>query len=103
MTRSPDSLIPSGVKQLAVEKREDKAFSCRQEGKANLQAAIQVNVVSASSIPPVSRPTQLDLFLGASLCPQGEACHDWNKARVKPNRRDDVSDGIGRRHAEKDH
>jgi hypothetical protein len=48
MTRSPDSLIPSEVEQLASEKRDDKAFKCRQEGKANLRAATQVNAVSAS-------------------------------------------------------
>ena len=48
MTRSPDSLIPSDVEQLALEKRDDKAFICRQEGKANLRAATQVNAVSAS-------------------------------------------------------
>jgi hypothetical protein len=27
MTRSPDSLIPSGAEQSALEKRDDKAFS----------------------------------------------------------------------------
>ncbi|MGH8338631.1 MAG: hypothetical protein ACRETL_17805 [Gammaproteobacteria bacterium] len=45
MTRSPDSLIPSVAEQLAAEKRDDKAFDCRQEGKANLRAATQVNAV----------------------------------------------------------
>ncbi len=39
MTRSPDSLIPSGAEQSALEKRDDKAFTCRQEGEANLRAA----------------------------------------------------------------
>lgn len=48
MTRSPDSLIPSAAGHLAVEKRDDKAFKCRQEGEANLRAATQVNAVSAS-------------------------------------------------------
>ena len=38
MTRSPHSLIPSGVEQSALEKRDDKAFNCRQEGEANLRA-----------------------------------------------------------------
>jgi hypothetical protein len=33
MTRSPDSLIPSSVEQSAVEKRDDKAFTCRQGGE----------------------------------------------------------------------
>src|ERR1700757_5191144 len=64
MTRSPDSLIPSGVEQSATEKRDGKAFTCRQEGEANLRAATQVNVVSASSTPPVSKPIQLELFRG---------------------------------------
>ena len=39
MTRSPDSLIPSGAEQSAAEKRDDEAFKCRQEGEANLRAA----------------------------------------------------------------
>lgn len=47
MTRSPDSLIPSGAEQLATEKRDDKASTCRLGGEANLRAATQVNVVSA--------------------------------------------------------
>src|SRR5690349_9032984 len=64
MTHSPDSLIPSDSGQPDPEKRDDKAFKCRQEGEANLRAATQVNAVSASSTPPVSRPTQLDLFPG---------------------------------------
>jgi hypothetical protein len=63
MTRSPDSLIPSEAEQSATEKRDDKAFTCRQEGEANLRAATQVNVVSASSTPPVSKPIQLELTL----------------------------------------
>ena len=39
MNRSPDSQIPSVAEQLAAEKRDDKAFSSRQEGEANLRAA----------------------------------------------------------------
>ena len=69
MTRSPDSLVPSAAGQPAAEKRDDKAFICRQEGEANLRAATEVNAVSASTTPPVSRPIQLDLIPGASLCP----------------------------------
>ena len=69
MTRSPDSLVPSVAGQPATEKRDDKAFTCRQEGEANLRAATEVNAVSASSTPPVSRPIQLELIPGASLCP----------------------------------
>src|SRR5450631_1915310 len=49
MTRSPDSLIPFGAGQPASEKRDDKAFDCRQEGEANLRAATQVNVGSATA------------------------------------------------------
>ena len=64
MTRSPDSLIPSDAGQPASEKRDDKAFNCRQEGEANLRAATQVNVVSASLTPPAITPIQLDLFPG---------------------------------------
>ena len=64
MTRSPDSLIPFDAGQPAPEKRDDKAFNCRQEGEANLRAATQVNAVSASSTPPAITPIQLDLFPG---------------------------------------
>ena len=76
MTRSPDSLIPSGAEQSAPEKRDDKAFNCRQEGEANLRAATQVNAVSASLTPPVITPIQLELFPGRACVPRGEACHD---------------------------
>ena len=69
MTRSPDSLIPSVAGQPAAEKRDDKAFTCRQEGEANLRAATEVNAVSASLTPPVSRPIQLDLFPGLLQSP----------------------------------
>ena len=68
MTRSPDSLIPFDAGQPVPEKRDDKAFSCRQEGEANLRAATEVNVVSASSTPPAITPIQLDLFPGRA-CP----------------------------------
>lgn len=64
MTRSPDSLVSSAAEQSATEKRDDKAFICRQGGEANLRAATEVNAVSASTAPPVSRPTQLELFPG---------------------------------------
>jgi hypothetical protein len=68
MTRSPDSLVPSADGQPSVEKRDDKASNCRQGGEANPRAATQVNAVSASSTPPASRPTQLELFPGRA-CP----------------------------------
>jgi hypothetical protein len=100
MTRSPDSLIPSGVGQPAPEKRDDKAFNCRQEGEANPRAATQVNVVSASSIPPAITPIQPGLNPGASLSPRGEACYGSEyseKASETPGR------CTGRRHAEKAH
>jgi hypothetical protein len=64
MTRSLDSLIPSESGQPEPEKRDDKAFNCRQEGEANLRAATQVNAVTASSTPPAITPIQLDLFPG---------------------------------------
>ena len=35
MTRSPDSLVPSGSGQPETEKRDDKALTCWQEGEAN--------------------------------------------------------------------
>jgi hypothetical protein len=98
VTRSPDSLIPSVVRQPAPEKRDDKAFKCRQEGAANLRAATQVNAVSASSTPLVSLPTQLGSLPGASLCPRGEACHD---SEYSENGAESPGRSIGRRHAEK--
>lgn len=93
MTRSPDSLIPSVVGQPAAEKRDDKAFKCRQEGEANLRAATQVNAVSASSTPPVSRPTQLDLFPGRACVLEAKPATIRSTARMEPNRRDGVSGG----------
>ena len=60
MTRSPDSLIPFDAGQPASEKRDDKAFDCRQEGEANLRAVTEVNVVSASSTPPINGGAIID-------------------------------------------
>jgi len=68
MTCSPDSQIPFDAGQPASKKRDDKAFNCRREGEANLRAATEVNVVSASSTPPAITPIQLDLFPGRA-CP----------------------------------
>src|SRR5580700_7325466 len=68
MTRSPNSQIPSGTGQPATEKRDDKAFDCRQGGEANLRAATQVNAVTASSYPPAITPIQLETFPGRA-CP----------------------------------
>src|SRR5450432_1654843 len=93
MTRSPDSLVSSVAGQPAREKRDDEAFNCRQEGEANLRAATQVNAVSASLTPPVSRPIQLDLFPGRACVPKAKPATIRRTARVKPNRRDGVSGG----------
>jgi len=93
MTRSPDSLVSSVAGQPAREKRDDEAFNCRQEGEANLRAATQVNAVSASLTPPVSRPIQLDLFPGRACVPKAKPATIRSRARIKPNRRDGVSGG----------
>jgi hypothetical protein len=93
MTRSPDGLVSSAAGQPAVEKRDDKAFMCRQEGEANLRAATQVNAVSASLTPSVSKPIQLDLFPGRACVPKAKPATVRNTARMEPNRRDGVSGG----------
>src|SRR5450432_2494547 len=97
MTRSPDSLVSSVAGQPAAEKRDDEAFICRQEGEANLRAATQVNAVSASLTPPVSRPTQLELFPGRACVPKAKPVTIRNTARMEPNRRDGVSGGSTQR------
>jgi len=51
-----------------MKKRDDKAFTSRREGKTNARAVTPVNVVAASSTPPTSKPTQLELFPGRA-CP----------------------------------
>src|SRR5438105_13339273 len=93
MIRSPDSLIPFDAGQPASKKRDDKAFDCRQEGEANLRAAIEVNVVSASSYPPAIKPIQLDLFPGRACPLEAKPATDRNAARVNPDRRDGVQGG----------
>src|ERR1700756_1139978 len=93
MTRSPDSLIPSGVEQSATEKRDDKAFTCRQEGEANLRAATQVNAVSASLTPPVSKPIQLELSPGRACVLEAKPATIRSTARMEPNCWDGVSGG----------
>src|SRR4051812_37185119 len=72
MTRSPDSLIPSAAEQSATEKRDDKAFKCRQEGEANLRAATEVNAVTASLTPPAITPIQLEFFRGRACVPKAK-------------------------------
>ena len=89
MTRSPDSLIPSDAGQPATEKRDDKAFNCRQEGEANLRAATQVNAVSASSTPPAITPIQLELFPGRA-CPLRRSLPRFGIQREERDRRDGV-------------
>ena len=93
MTRSPDSQIPSGAGQPATEKRDDKAFDCRQEGEANLRAATQVNVVSASSYPPAITPIQLDLFPGRACPLEAKPAMARSTAKRDPSRRDGVEGG----------
>ena len=93
MIRSPDSLVSSAAEQSATEKRDDKAFNGRQEGEANLRAATEVNAVSASTTPPVNRPTQLELFPGRACVPKAKPVTIRNTARMEPNRRDGVSGG----------
>ena len=70
MTRSPDSLVPSGSGQPEPEKRDDKALTCWQEGEATLRAATGVNAVTTSSYPPAITPTQLEFF-PRRACPLG--------------------------------
>src|SRR6204780_798675 len=93
MTRSPDSLIPFGAGQPASEKRDDKAFNCRQEGEANRRAATEVNVISASLTPPVITPIQLDLFPGRACSPEAKPATVRSTARRNPICRDGVEDG----------
>jgi RNA-directed DNA polymerase len=93
MTRSPDSLVPSGSGQPESEKRDDKALNCRQEGEANLRAATEVNAVSASSYPPAITPIQLELFPGRACPLEAKPATDRNNARINPARRDGVEGG----------
>jgi hypothetical protein len=93
MTRSLDSLIPSDAEQWAAEKRDDKAFTCRQGGEANLRAATELNAVSASLTPPVSRRTQLELFPGRACVPEAKPATVQPSARLGLDRRDGVSGG----------
>jgi len=93
MTRSPDSQIPSGTGQPVTEKRDDKAFSSRTEGEANLRAATQVNVVSASSTLPAIKPIQLELISGRARPFGAKSDTDWKQARRRPIRRGGVEDG----------
>ena len=93
MTRSPDSLISSGAGQPVLEKRDDKAFKCRQESEANLWAATPVNVVSASLPPPAIKPIQLEFIPGRACLCKAKPATDRKLAREGPVRRDGVEDG----------
>ena len=93
MTRSPDSLVPSGSGQPDPEKRDDKALTCWQEGEANLRAATEVNAVSASSYPPAITPIQLDLFPGRACPLEAKPARDREVARTNPVCRDGVEGG----------
>ena len=93
MTRSPDSRIPSDSGQPDPEKRDDKAFKCRQEGEANLRAATEVNAASASSYPPAITPVQLDLFPGRACPLKAKPATTRSTARMEPSRRGGVSGG----------
>lgn len=97
MARSPDSLIPSADGQSSVEKRDDKASERRPGGEASPRAATQVNAVSASSTPPTSTPTQLELFPGR-VCPlKAKPATDQQAASNALIRRDGVKGGGTRR------
>ena len=93
MTRSPDSLVSSTAEQSEVEKRDDKAFKCRQEGEANLRAATEVNAGTASLTPPVIMPIQLELFPGRACSPETKPDTIRSTAGTNPNRRDGVWGG----------
>jgi hypothetical protein len=93
MTRSPDSLVPSGSGQPEPEKRDDEALNCWQEGEANLRAATKGNAVSASSYPPAITPIQRDLFPGRACRLEAKPATDRKAARGIPARRDGVPGG----------
>jgi hypothetical protein len=97
MTRSPDSLVPSGGGQPSAEKRDDEASSSRQGGEANPRAATQVNAVSASSTPPASTPAQLERFPGRAGLPTAKPATGRSAASDTPSRRDGVEGGGTRR------
>jgi hypothetical protein len=93
MTRTPDSLVPFASGQPDPEKRDDKAFTCWQEGEANLRAATEVNAVTASLYPPAITPIQLEFFSGRARPLEAKPAMDRNAARVSPARRDGVEGG----------
>jgi hypothetical protein len=93
MTHSPDSLVPSGSGQPELEKRDDKALTCRKGGEANLWAATEVNAVTASSYPPAIMPTQLEFFPGRACPLEAKPDMDRNQARRNSVHRHGVEGG----------
>ena len=96
MTRSPDSLIPSDDEQSSPAKWNDKASDCQEGGEANARAATPVNAVSASSTPPASKLTQLDLFSWRARPLKAKPATKRRSASNAPPRRDGV-EGSGTR------
>lgn len=92
MDRSYGILDPSTDGQSTDEKRDDKVLS-RQEGKKNLQAGTQVNVVAASSTPPARKPIQLELFPRRAGSPKAKPATKRKRAIRRPFRRDGVQGG----------
>lgn len=90
MSRSPDSLIPSDDEQLTPDKWNDKASDCQEGGEATARAATPVNAVSASSTPPASNLTQLDLFSWRASPLTAKPATKRKLARTDPPRRDGV-------------
>ena len=97
MTCSPDSLVPLNGEQLPFEKWDDKASVRRQGGEANSRAATEVNAVSASLTPPVSKPIQLELIPGRACPPKAKPATGRETARRSAIRRNGVEGGGTRR------
>ena len=70
-----------------------KPSTVGREGDANLRAATEVNVVSASSTPPAITPIQLDLFPGRACPLEAKPATARSTARRNPSRRDGVEGG----------
>jgi hypothetical protein len=102
MTRSPDSQVPSGAGQPATEKRDDKAFKCRQEGEANLRANTserRISIVSSTS----NQADSAGLNSGASLSLEGEACYGSEALETSEAKTEPPGRCTGRWHAETAH
>jgi RNA-directed DNA polymerase len=97
MARSPDSLVLSTGGKLLAEKQDDKVPKSRLGGEANPRAATQVNAVSASSTPPASNPTQLEIFPGRACPSKAKPATVRKAASNTADRRDGVQGGGTRR------